>query len=324
MKRLTRTLTLLLFATAAAHAQDYKAYQNYDFVSGEKILFEDDFLSDKDGEFPAHWRLVKGQAVVNTLKGERVFSLTEGNYVEVTPRIKGDAYLGDAFTIELDFFPTAAGSAQFVLMLNNGSDTRNFTFGAEVTIANFASDLTGAFPGGADAFNDKWHHLALAFKGNQVKLYIDQHRLLVLPDAGGFRPQTVSLGGIASPDAPLIFKNPRVAAGAGMNLIDKLTKDGKIVTHGIQFDVNKSVVKSQSMGEIAEIVKLLQSNASLKLEVGGHTDSDGAAAANLALSQARADAVRKLLVDQGIDAARLKSVGFGASRPMVPNDTPEG
>jgi OmpA-OmpF porin, OOP family len=34
--------------------------------------------------------------------------------------------------------------------------------------------------------------------------------------------------------------------------------------------------------------------------------------------------VRKLLVDQGIDAARLKAVGYGASRPMVPNDTPEG
>ena len=72
----------------------------------------------------------------------------------------------------------------------------------------------------------------------------------MLPDAGGFKPQTVSLGGIASPEAPLIFKNPRVAAGAGMNLIDKLTKDGKIVTHGIQFDVNKSVVKPQEVAPL--------------------------------------------------------------------------
>ena len=74
-----------------------KAYQNFDFVPGDKILFEDHFTDDQDGEFPSHWELKKGQAQLNKANGELAFFLTEGNYVEVYPRMKTDKYLTDPF-----------------------------------------------------------------------------------------------------------------------------------------------------------------------------------------------------------------------------------
>src|SRR5579872_3747681 len=71
-------------AAAASDAQGsgqppFKAYQNYDFVPGDKIVFDDDFHTDADGEFPAHWKLLKGQGVINIMQGAPVFALTEAS-----------------------------------------------------------------------------------------------------------------------------------------------------------------------------------------------------------------------------------------------------
>ena len=68
----------------------------------------------------------------------------------------------------------------------------------------------------------------------------------------------------------------------------------------------------------------MKGNEAVKLEVGGHTDSDGDAARNQSLSQARAEAVRKVLADQGIDGARLTAKGYGSTKPIAKNDSPEG
>jgi outer membrane protein OmpA-like peptidoglycan-associated protein len=109
-----------------------------------------------------------------------------------------------------------------------------------------------------------------------------------------------------------------------MNLVDQLTKEGRLVTHGILFDVAQSSVKPESMGTIRQIVAALKANPSMKLEIDGHTDADGDAAKNMTLSQSRADAVKKIIVDQGIDASRLTTHGYGASKPIDSNTTPEG
>ena len=303
---------------AVVCAQDFKAYQNYDFVPGDKIVFEDELKTDTDGEFPAHWKLINGQAVVNKFQNDPALMLTEGNYAKVEPRMKTPAYLSDPFTVEFDFF-----ASHFAVFLRNGGDERDVAFGSETSTHGLEHDLSGHYPGNDAALAEKWHHAALVYKNNQLKCYLDQYRVLVVPDFG-FVATSVAFGGIANPNDPLIFKNVRVAIGGGMNLIDKLTKDGRIVTHGILFDVNQSTLKPQSMGTISQMVTLLKDNPSLKLEIGGHTDTDGDAAKNLTLSQARADAVKKIITDAGIDAARLTTKGYGATKPMDVNTTPEG
>src|SRR6185437_16813164 len=88
-------------ATAATPVT-IKAYQNYDFTPGDTILFADDFTETQDGEFPEQWELLKGQGVVNKQQGYQAMLLTDGNYVQVSPRMTNKTYLGPQFTIEYD------------------------------------------------------------------------------------------------------------------------------------------------------------------------------------------------------------------------------
>ncbi len=148
--------------------------------------------------------------------------------------------------------------------------------------------------------------------------------MLVVPDFGGFVPQSFTIEGIGSQEAPLVFRNIRVALGGGMNLIETLNKEGKIVSHGINFDVNSATIKPESMGTINAIAKLMKENPQVKLEIGGHTDSSGDAAKNMSLSQQRAEAVKSLIVSQGIDGSRLTAKGYGATKPVSSNDSFEG
>lgn len=70
---------------------------------------------------------------------------------------------------------------------------------------------------------------------------------------------------------------------------------------------------------------MLQDHSDLSLTIEGHTDNTGNAEANQTLSEKRAAAVKQYLITTyQIDASRLHSQGFGASKPAAPNDTPEG
>ena len=108
------------------------------------------------------------------------------------------------------------------------------------------------------------------------------------------------------------------------SLSEELNKSGHVAVYGIQFDTGKATIQPASAKVLDEIVKLLQQNADLKLRVEGHTDNQGNAAANQALSEKRAQAVVAWLAGKGIATSRLTAKGFGASKPVADNGTEAG
>lgn len=94
----------------------------------------------------------------------------------------------------------------------------------------------------------------------------------------------------------------------------------KVVLKNIFFDVGKSIIKKESISELGQIKSLLVGNPKLRVQINGHTDNTGNAAANKVLSLQRATAVVDYLIENGISRDRLRAVGYGEERPIVSND----
>jgi len=94
---------------------------------------------------------------------------------------------------------------------------------------------------------------------------------------------------------------------------------------GVTFGYDKAVLGDEAKAVLAEAIEILQRHPALKVEVAGHTDARGDAQYNQRLSERRAQAVYDYLVENGIDEQRLIGpVGFGESRPIAPNQKPDG
>jgi outer membrane protein OmpA-like peptidoglycan-associated protein len=128
--------------------------------------------------------------------------------------------------------------------------------------------------------------------------------------------------------ASVASDEPVAAAAAppgSSTLYDRISANGRATTYGILFDVGSDHIRGESTPTLAEIGDMLKAHGTLKLTIEGHTDNVGGAAANQTLSEKRAAAVKAYLVSKySIDATRLKSVGFGATKPVSPNTTAEG
>jgi outer membrane protein OmpA-like peptidoglycan-associated protein len=87
------------------------------------------------------------------------------------------------------------------------------------------------------------------------------------------------------------------------------------------FVQSKPQLKSESYPELDRLTEILKANPTIEIEVSGHTDNRGDAAANLALSSQRVEAVKSYLTGKGIDIKRITGKGYGGTMPVAPNDT---
>jgi outer membrane protein OmpA-like peptidoglycan-associated protein/tetratricopeptide (TPR) repeat protein len=106
--------------------------------------------------------------------------------------------------------------------------------------------------------------------------------------------------------------------------LQPLEANATIVLKNIFFDPNKYNLMPESGAELDQVVQLMKDNPTLKIQISGHTDNSGKPADNITLSENRARAVTTYLVDRGIAATRLSSKGWGDTRPVADNSTPEG
>jgi len=97
-----------------------------------------------------------------------------------------------------------------------------------------------------------------------------------------------------------------------------------IVLNNIFFNYNKATLRPESKTELENLIKLMNDNPNIKIEISGHTDNIGSAAYNQKLSESRAKAVVDYLIEHGIERSRLSYRGYGFDKPIAPNDTEEG
>lgn len=123
----------------------------------------------------------------------------------------------------------------------------------------------------------------------------------------------------------------REALGKATETDQRLTKlwasrDKRTLTETllVQFEFDKWVLDDGSQTRLLALVKQLGEQSQLSVELEGYTDSIGANAYNIQLSQRRAEAVRRFLVEKGVELPRIHSIGLGDIRPVADNKTKQG
>jgi outer membrane protein OmpA-like peptidoglycan-associated protein len=130
-----------------------------------------------------------------------------------------------------------------------------------------------------------------------------------------------------------LFRAPIAVAEGGDERVEITLKPAKtkveakqiVILEMVYFELNKAVIMPQSFELLDEVATVLLANPQIKkVDVAGHTDSQGNDQYNLELSDARAKAVRDYLISKGVEGSRLQGTGYGESRPIDNNKTAAG
>jgi len=271
---------------------------------------------------------VKGNAEIASFNNTTVIRVSE-NGASIIPYLKNskDDYLPEIFTLEMDvyFLPGNHSQRYWVRLSDEKNQTNTGISRMEIYVNGISFSGSDVRYPGTEKYNwgnnpiGGWKHIAIAYTKGKMKAYMDDTRLVNIPHLEG-NPTGITI--IASNDN-MYLKNVRLAQG-GVKYYDRVLTEGKIVVNGITFEVNSASLKPESIGPINEIFDLMQKNSDVNFSVEGHTDSDGDEAHNQELSVARAKSVMDQLIQMGITSNRLKYLGWGESKPIDNNSTPEG
>jgi OOP family OmpA-OmpF porin len=311
-----------------ATAENMALYTKYDFVPGDKVIFYDDLAGEEIGEFPSRWKLDKGVFEVVKQGSDNYIMCTDEGYIR--PKVAA-APLPAKYTVEMEFYakgPEHKGHWYYIQWIDAKDEVvgeLSMTDNDRTKLAIMGNEVASkALPAAVAAGK---HTIRIMATKSTIKCYIDNERVANVPAVEGFEP--VALRVRMDPwtdekDNPMLMRGFRFAEG-GKTLKQQLDETGRIITHGILFDPGSDRIKAESYKTLADIGQLLADNPSLRLSIEGHTDSDGAEDYNLKLSQNRANSARLYLIQTyKIDGSRLETKGWGETKPIDTNNTPEG
>ncbi len=319
--------------SAKASTASRQVAANFDFVPGQRTLYYTDFSDDRVGNFPRRLRFTTGSMEVVEIDGVRALkaSSPSGFIIPLTEA------LPDRFTVEIDVINrNSRGVGAATLKLYGGTETRTDRDRerTRVTYGPMGWDVSG---GGTETAADFTSNEADQLVGQKVrfrvlgdgaylKVYADGRRLANIPNANFLRDKGlfIALEARDADDNAVYVTQVRVAESQ-TSIYDALSESGRWATQGILFETGKADIRPESAPTLREIARTLGEHSDLRIRIEGHTDNVGNAASNTALSAARASAVRDALVgEHGVAAGRLETAGFGDTKPVQPNTTPEG
>ncbi len=299
-------------------------WSKFDFVPGDTVIYEDGPSTDEEnGEFPSRWDLEGGNAEIAEVDGEKVVIFPHGGNIVPFLKNSKEDYLPEVFTVEFDTYFQPEKPHKLFFSFYDDKNQKNVGHTVYFYSKRIWYDGSTA-PYSKSLSKGGWRHFSIAVTKDKLKIYLNDERLINIPHMG-FNPTgiTLRMEGYHADESHQYVKNVRIAKG-GVKYYDRVLSEGKIIVNGIKFDVNKATLKTESMGPINKIYKLMDKQPDLSFSVEGHTDSDGGDDANITLSKARGKTVMEKLIAMGISSERLKSNGFGESKPLDNNSTPEG
>ena len=319
---------------AAAAKPNAKIWENYDFVPGNKVIFYTDFSEDKVGNFARGVKYRGGSAEIVERNDTKVLRATSTAEFLVPVGKK----LPERFTLEVDVIAPLSGVMNRALSFEGGAEQAGDEKSAWVTWNPQGAWIQGSGldmnSGGAhvpeamaSAFAGNVTHIRVLMDGAYFKMYANERRMYNIPELAFRRDSVIrmSLGGGEEDGMAVYVTNIRVAESETDVLYDALAAKGRWVTQGILFATGKADVQPESRPVLKEIAATLKQHADLKILIEGHTDNVGSPASNLALSDARAAAVKTALVGAfGVDGSRITTKGLGDTKPSVPNTSSAG
>ncbi len=307
-------------------------WANYDFVPGERVLFADDYSDDEVGDFPRRMELIRGNWEIVDVDGRRLLRHTGPRHAAVAIHLP--EALPQRFTIEMEVYFPHSNQLLGVAATEAPKEMRMLPD----NWFQIGHNGTGVHAGASDSaqvevltktegtVTETLTPVRIMADERYVKVFVNERRVANVPNAKLEHGDVVYLSDLYFADEknPMYIGPIRIAAG-GRDLYDALVANGRVATHGILFATNSARIRPESTPTLEQIAGMLNDHAELRLSIEGHTDSDGDDAYNQDLSERRAAAVKTYLVDNaGIDATRLETAGFGASKPVAGNDTAEG